>query len=45
MGNYSKSELGYGSLTSDDSKLILSYQRNTLYDKGSTKIEISLSPN
>ena len=45
MDNYSKSELGYGSLTSDDSKLILSYQRNTLYDKGSTKIEISLSPN
>lgn len=45
MDNYSKSELGYGSLTSDDSKLILSYQRNKLSERGSTKIEISLSPN
>ncbi|MGG7059095.1 hypothetical protein ACQPUY_13690 [Clostridium nigeriense] len=45
MGNYSKSELGYGSLTSDDSRLILSYQSNTLVEKGNTKIEISLLPN
>ncbi|MGG7144249.1 hypothetical protein ACQPVP_12400 [Clostridium nigeriense] len=45
MSNYSKSELGYGSLTSDDSKLILSYQSNTLVEKGNAKIEISLSPN
>ena len=45
MGNYSKSELGYGSLISDDSNLILSYQSNTLVEKANTIIEISLSPN
>lgn len=45
MSNYSKSELGYGSLTSDDSRVILSYQSNTSTEKGNTRIEISLSPN
>lgn len=45
MSNYSKSELGYGSLTSDDSRLILSYQNNTSIERGNTRIEIALSPN
>jgi hypothetical protein len=45
MSNYSKSELGYGSLISEDSRLILSYQINTSIEKGNTRIEISLSPN
>lgn len=44
MGNYSKSELGYGSLTSEDTRIILSYQSNNLIEKGSV-IEINLSPN
>lgn len=44
MENYSKSELGYGSLTSEDSRIILSYQSNTSAEKGSV-IEINLSPN
>lgn len=45
MGNYSKSELGYGSLTSDDSRLILSYQNNTLNQKDNRIVEVTLSPN
>ena len=44
MGNYSKSELGYGSLTSEDSRIILSYQSSASIEKGNV-IEINLSPN
>lgn len=45
MSNYSKSELGYGSLTSEDSKLLLTIQSNQESDKLNYLIEISLSPN
>lgn len=44
MVNYSKSELGYGSLTSEDTRIILSYQSNTSSEKGMV-IEIKLAPN
>ena len=45
MSNYSKSELGYGSLTSEDSMLLLTIQSNLENDKLSSLIEISLLPN
>lgn len=45
MSNYSKSELGYGSLISEDSKLLLTIQSNQESDKLNSFIEISLSPN
>lgn len=45
MSNYSKSELGYGSLTSEDSMLLLTIQSNLENDKLRAIIEISLLPN
>ncbi len=45
MSNYSKSELGYGSLTSEDSMLLLTIQSNLESDKLNSLIEISLLPN
>lgn len=45
MINYSKSELGYGSLTSDDSRLLLTYKINRETGKVSSKYEIELLAN
>ena len=45
MSNYSKSELGYGSLTSEDLMLLLTIQSNLENDKLNSLIEISLLPN
>lgn len=45
MSNYSKSELGYGSLTSEDSTLLLTIQSNKENDNLNSLIEISLLPN
>lgn len=45
MSNYSKSELSYGSLTSEDSRILLTYQIDRGSGKVSSKYEIELLAN